>query len=124
MSYEDGCKIILDGENKDKNSAFIEGPLGKLYKGFKSDIPDLDKKLAEFPDPEPQSGDFHEAVRTRKKFALNEANGHRSCTIVNLGKIALRLGRPLEYDPVKQKFIHDAGANQLIDQPMRDPWTI
>ncbi len=43
---------------------------------------------------------------------------------MNLGKIALRLGRPLEYDPVKQKFIHDAGANQLIDQPMRDPWTI
>ena len=124
MKYADGCKIILDGENKDKNAAFIEGPLGKLYKGFKSDIPDLEKKLAEFPDPEPQLGDFHEAVRTRKKFALNEANGHRSCTIVNLGKIALRLGRPLRFDPANQKFIHDAGANELIDQPMRDPWTI
>ena len=82
------------------------------------------KKLAEFPDPEQQLGDFHEAVRTRKKFALNEANGHRSCTIVNLGKIALRLGRPLRYNPENQEFIHDAGANELIDQPMRDPWTI
>ncbi len=68
MKYADGCKIILDGENKDKNAAFIEGPLGKLYKGFKSDIPDLEKKLAEFPDPEPQLGDFHEAVRTRKEI--------------------------------------------------------
>ncbi len=52
---------------------------------------------------------------TRKKFALNESNGHRSCSIVNLGIIALRLGRNLKYDPVKQQFIDDDGANRLIN---------
>ena len=36
--------------------------------------------------------DFIEAVRERKKFALNESNGHRSCTLVNLAKISLRTG--------------------------------
>ncbi len=123
-TYDDGCQIILDGENKDKNAAFLEGPKGKLYKHMRSDIPDLKKKLASLPDPEPQQKDFIDSVRMRKKFALNEENGHRSCTIVNLGKIALRLGRSLKYDPVKQQFIDDEAANRLINQPMRGPWTI
>lgn len=122
LKYADGCKIILDGENKDKNAAFIEGPNGKLFKGFESDIPNLKEKLAALPDPEPQVTDFAEAVRTRKKFALNEENGHRSCTIVNLSKIAVRLGRPLRFDPNKQRFIGDEEANRLINQPMRAPW--
>jgi len=122
LKYADGCKIILDGENKDKNAAFIEGPNGKLFKGFESDIPNLKEKLAALPDTEPQVTDFTEAVRTRKKFALNEENGHRSCTIVNLSKIAVRLGRPLRFDPNKQRFIGDEEANRLVHQPMRAPW--
>jgi predicted dehydrogenase len=123
-TYADGCKIILDGQGKDENVPYIEGPKGKLYPNFRSDIPDLEKKLAAFPDSEPQVTDFVEAVKKRQKFALNEENGHRSCTIVNMGLAALRLGRSLKYDPVKQLFVDDEGANRLIDQPMRGPWTI
>lgn len=124
MKYADGCEIILDGEGKETNAAYLEGPDGKLFKGFTSDIPHLDKKMAELPDPEPQITDFSESVRTRKKFALNEANGHRSCTLVNLALAAVRLGRNLRYDPVAERFIDDDGANRLIDQPMRGPWKI
>ncbi len=120
--YADGCEIILDGENKISDAAFIEGPDGKIFKGFKSDIPDFEKKVAALPEPEPQMTDFHEAVRTRKKFALHEGNGHRSATIVNLGTIALRLRRKLYFDPEKQVFINDEAANRLIHQPMRAPW--
>jgi predicted dehydrogenase len=95
LKYADGCEIILDGENKEKDAAFLQGPKGKIMKGFKSDIPDLDAKLKELPDPEPQVTNFVEAVKTRKKFALNEMNGHRSCTLVNLAKTALQTGRKL-----------------------------
>jgi predicted dehydrogenase len=123
-TYADGCKIILDGEAKDVNVPYIEGPKGKLYPGFRSDIPDLEKKLASFPDPEPQVTDFIEAVKTRKTFALNESNGHRSCTLVNLGKAALQMGRSLKYDPVAQLFVDDEEANRLIDPPARDPWVM
>jgi predicted dehydrogenase len=122
--YADGCMIVLDGEAKDANVPYIEGPKGKLFPGFISNIPDLKKKLAAFPDPEPQVTDFVDAVTNRKKFALNESNGHRSCTIVNMGKIALQLGRSLQFDPVKQLFINDEGANRLIDQPMRAPYIL
>jgi len=123
-TYADGCQIVLDGEGKAENIPYIEGPKGKLYPGFRSDIPDLQRKLAAFPDPEPQVTDFIEAVKERKKFALNEENGHRSCTLVNMGKAALHLGRSLRFDPVKQEFIDDDGANRLINQPMRSDWTM
>ena len=123
-TYADGCKIILDGENRDKDAAYIEGPYGKIYRGFKSDIPNLQKLVNTLPEPEPQITVFSESVKTRKKFALNEMNGFRSATMVNLGIIAVRLGRTLHFDPDKLEFIDDEGANRLINQPMRAPWTM
>jgi len=124
FKYADGCMIILDGENKDENAAYIEGPEGKLFKGFESDIPNIKEIVEELPEPEPQVTDFIEAVKTRRKFTLNEANGHRSCTLANLGSVALRLRRKLRFDPDKQRFIDDEEANRLINQPMRAPWHV
>jgi myo-inositol 2-dehydrogenase / D-chiro-inositol 1-dehydrogenase len=124
FTYADGCKIILDGENKNPDAAYIEGPKGKIYKGFKSTIPNLLQMIDSFPDPAPQVTSFSESVKTRQKFALNEINGHNSCTVVNMGKIALQLGRTLQFDPLKQEFINDEAANRLINQPMRGPWKI
>lgn len=124
MKYADGCTIVLDGENKDTNAAFLEGPKGRLSPGFRSDIPNLKDLIAGLPDPEPRVTDFAEAVRTRRRFALNERNGHRSCTLVNLGKIAVQLGRPLRFDPERQRFIGDDEANRLAEQPMRAPWRL
>jgi predicted dehydrogenase len=123
-TYADGCKIILDGENRDKDAAYIEGPNGKIFRGFKSTIPNLQSFLETLPDPEPQITSFTESVRTRKKFALNEMNGYHSCTVVNMGVIALQLGRTLHFDPATQQFIDDEAANRLINQPMRAPWSI
>jgi predicted dehydrogenase len=123
-TYADGCQIILDGENRDKDAAYIEGPNGKIYRGFRSDIPNLQDFIKTLPEPEPQIGIFSESVKTRKKFALNEMNGFRSATLVNLGITAVRLGRTLHFDPEKLEFIDDEGANRLIDQPMRAPWAI
>jgi len=124
MKYADGCEIILEGENLDQKAAFLEGPNGRLTKGFVSNIPRLKERLAAFPDPAPQLTDFSEAVRTRKKFALNEMNAHRSCTLVNMCKVALYLGRNLRFDPDKQRFIGDEEANRLVDMPMRAPWHV
>ena len=123
-TYADGCKIILDGEAKDESVAYIEGPEGKLFAGFKSTIPNLKEKLALLPDPAPQVTDFLESIKYRTPFALNESNGHRSCTIINLGKIALQLGRTLNFNPETQEFIGDDEANKMINPPMRAPWGI
>ena len=125
-TYEDGCQIVLEGEGFESgdNVPYIEGPLGKVYKGFQCTIPDVMNKLAELPDPAPQNTDFINCIKTRQKFALNEQNGFRSATIVNMAVCALRLNRTLHFDPVKLQFIGDDAANALIDQPMRAPWRI
>ena len=126
-TYADGCQIILEGEGFESpgHTPYIEGPKGKVYKGFECTIPDIMNKLAEYPDHEQQRTDFLECVRSRQKFALNEVNGHHSCTLVNLGTVALRLGRKqLQFDPATQRFVDDDAANALINQPMRGPWHI
>jgi hypothetical protein len=122
MKYEDGCEIVLDGVAEDDNVPFIEGPEGKLYPNLRSTINNLEQKLKSLPDPKPQAPDFYAAVRSRQKFALNEGNAHRSCTLVNLAKIAVRTGRKLRFDPRSQRFIDDVQANCFIDEPMRAPW--
>jgi len=122
-TYKDGCKIILDGENKDKDAAYIEGPKGKIFKGFTSDIPDFRKKVDALPNPPEQNIDFHECVRTRKKFALNEQNGFWSCTMVNMGIVAHRLNKSLKFDSKTLKF-DDPAANALITPNMRGPWNL
>ncbi|MGB6223621.1 Gfo/Idh/MocA family oxidoreductase [Haloferula sp.] len=123
FTYADGCQIVLDGENRDKQAAYIEGPKGKVFKNYESDIPDLRKKIRELPKLPPMITDFHETVRTRKKFALNEENGFWSSTMVNLGIIAHRLNKNLNFDPETLTF-DDAEATALVNQPMRGPWKL
>lgn len=123
-TYADGCKVILEGEGFESKGKvpYIEGPKGKVYKGFECTIPNVMELISQMPDPAPQNTDFLECVRTRQKFALNEENGHHSSTLVNMGVCALRLGRTLRFDPDTQLFLGDDEANRLIDQPMRGTW--
>ena len=124
-TFDDGCQIVLWGGDYGKpDTPYIAGPNGNVYKNFVCDIPNWEKKLADYPEPAAQNTDFIESIHTRQKYALNELNGHRSCTIVNMGTIALRLNRTLEYDPVNEVFINDIEANRLLNQPMRSPWSI
>lgn len=130
-TYADGCQIVLEGEGFESGNKipYIEGPNGKVFKGFEVELdgkpcPDIMARIAEMPDPQPQNTDFLDCVKTREKFALNEENGHNSSTIVNMGVCALRLNRTLEFDPETQMFINDPAANLLIDQPMRGGWKI
>ena len=125
-TYEDGCQIVIAGEGFESEGKvpYIEGPKGKVYKGFECTIPDVMNKLAELPDPEPQNTDFIKCIRNRERFALDEIKGYHSATLVNMALCALRLNRTLRFDPAKQLFVGDDAANRLIDQPMRAPWKI
>jgi myo-inositol 2-dehydrogenase/D-chiro-inositol 1-dehydrogenase len=124
FTYADGTEVVLDGDNSMVNAPYIEGSKGKIFKGFRSTIPRLREMIHSMPELEHQNKDFHECVRERKKFALNEINGHRSTTIVNMGVLALQLNRTLHFDPVKQVFKNDDEANRMINQPMRGPWNL
>jgi predicted dehydrogenase len=129
--YADGTTILFDGNEVcpglDKD-VVVQGPKGRFYLGEKgmlhSDPPDLVEKLRAISDRGEWMG-FEQAVRKRYFGSGSKPNAsaaHHSCTVVNMGTIAVRVGRPLRFDPATQRFINDDGANALIEQPMRRPW--
>jgi predicted dehydrogenase len=65
---------------------------------------------------------FFDCVRSRKDPICDVEIGHRSASICHLGVIALRLGRKLKWDPVKEQFPGDKEANGWVAREMRKPW--
>ncbi len=65
-----------------------------------------------------------DAIRSRKKPICDVEIGHRSATVCELGQIGYDLRRPLNWDPVKERFVNDDEANKLLSRPMRDPWKL
>jgi predicted dehydrogenase len=66
---------------------------------------------------------FLDCVRSRKTPFATAEIGHRTASLCHLNNIALRLGRTLEWDPVKERFTDD-DANKLITPVMRPPWKL
>ncbi|HOW73463.1 MAG TPA: Gfo/Idh/MocA family oxidoreductase [Phycisphaerae bacterium] len=64
-------------------------------------------------------GNFMECVKTRKAPICPAEVGYRSASVCQLGVIAIRLGRRLQWDPVKAQFANDAEANKHVAREMR-----
>ena len=67
---------------------------------------------------------FLECIRTRGEPVAPVEIGHRSNTACVLGALAMKLGRPLEWDPQSESFRNDAEANGLRTRTMRPPWSL
>ena len=65
-----------------------------------------------------------DAIRSRKKPICDVEIGHRSASVCELGQIGYDLRRPLQWDPVKERFVNDDDANKLLSRPMRAPWKL
>jgi predicted dehydrogenase len=66
---------------------------------------------------------FFECVRSRKAPVADVEAGHRSVTMCHLGSIAVRLGRPLRWDPAKEQIVGDDEAQSYVAREQRKPWT-
>jgi hypothetical protein len=136
LTYADGTEVVLDGDETLLEEPLLRGSNGvcvykaqkggktlriKDSKGWWSEEKVL-KYLSELPEPAAQNTDFIDCVRTRKKFALNECNGFRSCSMFNLAIVAWRLGRGFEFDPVNIRAVDDPAADNFIYQDIREPW--
>ncbi|MFN8347900.1 MAG: Gfo/Idh/MocA family oxidoreductase [Spirosomataceae bacterium] len=68
--------------------------------------------------------DFLEAMRKRSKPICDVEIGHRTASVCNIGNIAYRLNRPLQWNPKKESFKNDKEANELLGRSMNDTWGI
>ena len=129
LKYADGTTVVFEsgewGQRQHESPWFLEGPKGKVNRrGDETDPIGLWEELARFPNP-PRLVGFGEAVRTRINSPgarPNAEEAHRSVSCLHLCNIAIRLGRRLRWDPVKEEFIGDEQANRLVNVPMRAPW--
>lgn len=70
--------------------------------------------------------DFINAVRANdQRLAKGDIReGFYSCALIHLANISYRLGRSLEFDPVKMKFVGDAEADALLTREYRAPFVL
>ncbi len=66
--------------------------------------------------------DFLNNVRSRGDCFAAPEIGHRTATMCHMANIAMRLERPLKWDPDKELFINDDEANRMLHVPQRSPW--
>ncbi|HSV74477.1 MAG TPA: Gfo/Idh/MocA family oxidoreductase [Chthonomonadales bacterium] len=68
--------------------------------------------------------DFIDAIRRGGRAGCDIDTASRSISVCHLGNIAYELGRPVRWDPVRERFVNDAEADRLIARPMRAPWRV
>ena len=67
---------------------------------------------------------FLDSVKSRKETVCSIESSVRTDTLCHLTNIAIRLGRKLYWDPVKEDFVNDSAASRMLTRPMRSPWRV
>ncbi len=67
-------------------------------------------------------GNWLDAIQGNGELLSPVEIGHRSCSVCLVSHIAMKLGRKLAWDPIKEEFINDAEANSHLSRPQRAPW--
>jgi myo-inositol 2-dehydrogenase / D-chiro-inositol 1-dehydrogenase len=141
--YTNGATMIVD--NNFKNGIKFEGSDGWIFvtrgggKVTSSDPVTAFGKALEASDPNilaskigPNEIHLHESndhhldwlisIQTRKPAVTTPEEAHRSGSACILGWIAMKLGRKLRWDPVKETFLNDDQANSMLSRPQRAPY--
>ena len=63
-------------------------------------------------------------MRTRKQPCANAEVARHSISACHAANIAVRLGRPVTWDPDKEAFVGDDDANRLCSRAYRQPWRL
>ncbi len=67
---------------------------------------------------------FLDCVRSRKRCHCDLETGHRSTTFALLANLALATGTRIQWDPVEERVLNPASANDLLSYEYRAPWRI
>jgi predicted dehydrogenase len=71
-----------------------------------------------------QERNFIRCVRTRQTPVSHVDDAVRSDLFSHLSDIAIRTGRKITWDPVREEIIDDDAAARMLTRGMRDPWQL
>ncbi|MEM1324994.1 MAG: Gfo/Idh/MocA family oxidoreductase [Bacteroidota bacterium] len=129
MIYTNGIEMIHEDFGKGWAVQF-NGTKGKIEvsrKFLESDIKGLVERTIGANEKRVYKSDNHaqdwiSAIRVRTQPICDVEIGHRTASICNIANIAYQLGRPLTWDPVKEKFKGDREANKMRGKQYRKPF--
>ncbi|XOV90979.1 MAG: Gfo/Idh/MocA family protein [Bacteroidota bacterium] len=71
---------------------------------------------------EEQHGNWLECIKTRKAPISPVEIGHRACSVCLISHIAMKIPGVLEWDPEKERFLNNEGANAMLSRSQRYPY--
>jgi predicted dehydrogenase len=127
--YASGVRMIC-GQSEKQGTTF-EGEKGTIYvtRGKLESTPgEIVATPGELAERLYESKDHHrnwlDCIRSRKAPICDVEIGHRSATVCHLGNIAARLGRPLKWDPVSERFVGDAEEDMCLSKEYRKGYSL
>src|SRR3954463_7717344 len=69
-------------------------------------------------------GNWLDCIRSRQQPIAPVEVAHRACSACLIHHIAMRAGRKLDWDPLKERFKNDEAANALLSRPQRAPYVL
>jgi hypothetical protein len=133
MIYANGVRVNhkIWGGPKDGNAVQFIGKEGKIEvsRNFLRTFPNENLAKAELKATDKRVyfsnnhyQDWIDAIRKRSKPISDVEVGHRTASVCNITNIAYELQRPLLWNPEKETFTGDAGANMLLTRAYRGKW--
>jgi predicted dehydrogenase len=128
--YANGVKMICTMGGR--GGTTFEGDKGTLYvtRGKLEATPNeiLDTKLGEDAVRLYVSKNHHAnwlaCIKSRKLPICDVEIGHRSATVCHLGNLAIRTGRKVNWNPVKEVIVGNDEAERMLQKTYRAPWKL
>lgn len=133
--FPDNIEMVIRSDTD--NGITIEGTEGRIFVSRGSlkgkPVEDLEKnplpadaitKLYKGKIPGDHMRNFMECIKDRTQPISDVHTHHRAMTTCHLANIAIRLGRKLEWDPVKEEIVGDAEAAAMQGREQRKGYEI
>ncbi len=124
--YENGIEMVHEDFGRGNAVRFIgtEGSIDISRSFFEpSDAKLVDHELSDTEIKLYRTDNFYkdwiDAIKTRTKPVADVEIGHRTATICNIANIAYEIRRPLDWDPVSERFVNDDYANSMLGKEYR-----
>jgi predicted dehydrogenase len=131
--YANGTVVACSsGTGKYKGGTLFEGEKGSIFvsRGALESTPDeileepLDDKCVKLYVSADHHKNWLECIKSRHDPICKVETGHRSATVCHLGNIAIRTGKKVRWDPLKEEIVGNAEMAGWTARPYRAPWKL
>ena len=138
--YDGGMKpfapeeLEADGRDVDSEGLMFVGDKGKILAGFQGDDPEIIPKSSmntfrgskdyDKSRPERRSDTWVQAIKSGEESPGSFRYAGPITDTINLGAVALRAGKKVEFDSEKMEITNDKAANKFLKREYREGWEL